>query len=101
LKSETFEVISEQQIYCESCENRIERMLKGVEQVRAQSESQHIEVLFDVAVLEAKSIAERLEKAATKQDLPIQQPIVEVTRQILILRSYLWKPYSKLTDVSD
>jgi copper chaperone CopZ len=69
LKSETFEVIGEQQIYCESCENRIERMLKGVqgaEQVRAQSESQHIEVLFDVAVLEAKSIAERLEKAGYK-----------------------------------
>lgn len=40
-------------------------------------------------------------KRATKQDLPIQHPIVEVTRQILILRSYLWKPYSKLTDVND
>ena len=72
LKSVTFEVIGEQQIYCESCENRIERLLKvvqGVEQVRAQSKNQRIEVLFDVAVLEPTAIAERLEKAGYRTKL--------------------------------
>jgi copper chaperone CopZ len=77
LKSVTFEVIGEQQIYCESCENRIERLLKGVqgvEQVRAQSKNQRIEVLFDVAVLEPTAIAERLEKAGYRTTLATPTP---------------------------
>ncbi len=62
-KSVTFEVIGDQQIYCESCEQRIERLLKGVQgvgQVRAQSKNQRIDVLFDTAVLDTSAITERL-----------------------------------------
>ena len=62
-KSIIFEVVGDQQIYCESCEQRVERLLKGVQgvgQVRAQSKNQRIEVLFDSAVLETSAITERL-----------------------------------------
>lgn len=65
-KSITFEVIGDQRLHCESCENRVARLLKGVEgvgQVRAQSKDQRIEVLFDDAVLDAAAIAETLGKA--------------------------------------
>jgi copper chaperone len=65
-KSITFEVIGNQRLVCESCERRVERLLKalqGVGQVRAQSHNQRIEVLFDTATLEATAIAERLGKA--------------------------------------
>jgi copper chaperone len=63
LKSITFEVIGDQRIVCEGCEQRIERLLKalpGVDKVRAQARKQRIEVLFDAAVLEATTIAEHL-----------------------------------------
>lgn len=66
LKSVTFEVIGDQRIFCESCEQRIEKMLKvleGVRQVRAKARNQRIEVLFDTAVLEAAAITERLSTA--------------------------------------
>jgi copper chaperone len=69
LKSITFEVIGDQRIVCEGCEQRIERLLKalpGVDKVRAQARKQRIEVLFDAAVLEATAIAERLGKAGYK-----------------------------------
>lgn len=59
----TFEVIGDQRIACEGCEQRVERMLKallGVEQVRAQARMQRIEVLFDSSVQEGTAIAERL-----------------------------------------
>ncbi len=65
-KSITFEVIGNQQLVCESCERRVERLLKsleGVSQVRAQSRNQRIEVLFDTAALEPSAITERLGKA--------------------------------------
>lgn len=65
-KSITFEVTGDQRLVCESCERRVERMLKalqGVGQVRAQAHNQRIEVLFDTAVLEATKIAERLDQA--------------------------------------
>ena len=65
-KSITFQVIGDQRLHCESCENRITRLLKGVEgvgQVRAQARNQRIEVLFDDAVLDAAAIAERLSAA--------------------------------------
>ncbi|MBA2524615.1 MAG: heavy-metal-associated domain-containing protein [Pyrinomonadaceae bacterium] len=65
-KSVTFEVIGDQRLHCESCENRVTRLLKGVEgvsKVRAQSRNQHIEVLFDRAVLDEAAIAERLSAA--------------------------------------
>ncbi len=66
LKSITFEVVGDQRLTCEGCEQRVERLLKtlqGVGQVRAQARNQRIEVLFDTAVLEATAIAERLGKA--------------------------------------
>jgi len=63
LKSITFEVVGDQRLTCEGCEQRVERLLKtlqGVGQVRAQAHNQRIEVLFDMAVLDAAAIAERL-----------------------------------------
>jgi copper chaperone CopZ len=65
-KSITFEVIGDQPLHCESCERRVERLLKplqGVSKVRAQSRNQRIEVLFDDAVLDAAAITETLGKA--------------------------------------
>ena len=62
-KSITFEVIGDQRLVCEGCEQRIERLLKalaGVRQVRAEAQNQRVEVLFDTAVLEPTAIAERL-----------------------------------------
>jgi len=61
-----FEVIGEQRLHCESCEQRVERLLKalpGVGQVRAQAHNQRIEVLFDDSALEPAAIAERLGQA--------------------------------------
>ena len=66
LKSITFEVIGDQRLHCEGCEQRVERMLrtlKGVRQVRAHAHNQHVEVLFDTAVLEDTAIAARLGEA--------------------------------------
>lgn len=65
-RSIAFEVIGEQRLRCERCEQRVEQVLKelqGVEQVRAQAHNQRIEVLFDSAVLQPAAIAERLVKA--------------------------------------
>lgn len=65
-KSITFEVIGDQQIVCEGCEQRIESLLKGIEgvrNVRARARNQRIEVLFDTAALDAGTIAERLSEA--------------------------------------
>ncbi len=66
LKSVTFEVVGEQQLHCEGCEQRVEKLLKalqGVAQVRAQARNQHIKVLFDAAALEPTAMAERLSEA--------------------------------------
>ena len=66
LKSVTFEVTGEQRLNCAACEQRVARLLKTVEgigQVRAQADRQRIDVLFDTAVLDPKSIAERLSEA--------------------------------------
>jgi copper chaperone len=66
LKSVTFEVTGEQRLHCEACEQRVARLLKGVEgigQVRAQAEGQRIDVLFDATVLDPASIAQRLSAA--------------------------------------
>lgn len=65
-KSITFEVIGDQQLVCEGCEERVEHVLKtlqGVGQVRANARNQRIEVLFDAAMLDAAAIAERISKA--------------------------------------
>lgn len=66
LKSASFEVIGGQRLHCEGCEQRVERMLKGlrgVQEVRARADNQRVEVLFDTAVLEAAAIARRLAEA--------------------------------------
>ena len=66
LKSVTFEVTGEQRLHCEACEQRVARLLKtveGVGQVRAHADRQRIDVLFDAAVLDPRSIAERLSQA--------------------------------------
>lgn len=66
LKSVTLEVVGNQKITCEGCEERVQRMLKalpGVDQVRAHSRNQRVEVLFDASVLNAGAIAKRLNEA--------------------------------------
>lgn len=58
-KSISLDVIGEQRLHCEGCEQRIERLLKalqGVAQVRAQARNQSIDLLFDTAVLDANAI---------------------------------------------
>ncbi|MBA3515720.1 MAG: heavy-metal-associated domain-containing protein [Pyrinomonadaceae bacterium] len=62
----TFEVIGDQRLHCESCENRVTRLLRGMEgvsKVCAQASNQRIEVLFDNVVLDDAAIAERLSAA--------------------------------------
>lgn len=65
-KSVTFEVVGDQRLHCEGCEQRVERLLKavpGVGRVRAQAIKQRIDVLFDTTLLDAAAIAERIGKA--------------------------------------
>lgn len=65
-KSITFEVTGDQRLNCAACEQRIARLLKtveGVGQVRAEAQTQRIDVLFDSAVVEPRTIAERLRAA--------------------------------------
>lgn len=66
LKSISFEVVGDQRLNCAACEQRVVRLLKtldGVGQVRAQADSQRIDVLFDAGVLQPAAIAERLRDA--------------------------------------
>ena len=66
LKSMTFEVVGEQKLHCDGCENRVTRMLKGVQgivRVRARASNQHVEVQFDPGVLDEAGIAARLAQA--------------------------------------
>ncbi len=66
LKSITLEVVGDQTLHCESCELRVERLLKGlagVDEVRADSRRQRMEVLFDSAKLAPPAIAGRLSTA--------------------------------------
>ncbi len=66
LKSITFEVIGDQKIACDGCEQRIEKLLKsvqGVGKARAHMKNQQVDVLFDAAVLDAGAIAQRLDEA--------------------------------------
>jgi copper chaperone len=65
-KSITFEVTGDNQLNCAACEQRVARLLKGLEgvgQVRAQADTQRIDVLFDAGVVEPRTIAERLNAA--------------------------------------
>jgi len=64
-KSVTFEVIGDQRLVCEGCEERVENALKnlqGVRKVRAHSRNQRIDVLFDATSLDASAIAEFIDK---------------------------------------
>jgi len=65
-KSITFEVTGDNQLHCTACEQRVTRMLEaleGVQQVRAQAETQRVDVLFDDRVVKAAAIARRLSDA--------------------------------------
>lgn len=56
-------VVGDPKLHCESCEQRVTRVLntlQGVRQVSADAGSQRIEVLFDPAKLEETAIVERL-----------------------------------------
>jgi copper chaperone len=77
LKSVTFEVVGEQQLHCEGCEQRVERMLKalpGVERVRAQARKQRIEVLYDASTQDPSAIAQHLGTAGYQTNVAISQP---------------------------
>ena len=68
-KSITLEVIGDERLNCEGCEERVENALKkvpGVGIVRAHSSTQHIEVLFDSNLLDANAIAERVANVGYK-----------------------------------
>jgi copper chaperone len=63
LKSVTFEVVGEQRLACEGCENRVARMLKavtGIARVRARASDQRIEVQLDPTLVDDATVAERL-----------------------------------------
>ena len=65
-RSVTLEVVGDQRLVCESCELRVRRVLKGlpgVDDVRADSRSQRIEILFDGSAVEPAAIADRLAAA--------------------------------------
>ena len=78
LKSITLEVIGDQRLACEGCENRVTRLLRavrGIERVRARASNQHIEVQFDPALLDAGTIAERLRTAGYETRVEPATPI--------------------------
>lgn len=65
-KSLTLEVVGDERLNCEGCEERVEHALKkvpGVGKVRARSSNQRIQVLSDASVLDANAIAERVANA--------------------------------------
>ncbi len=62
-KSVSLKVVGDPQLHCESCEQRVARVLKtlaGVQQVSADASTQRIEVLFDLAQVKPATIVERL-----------------------------------------
>ena len=63
VKTVSYHVIGDPQLHCESCEQRVVRVLKtltGIQHVSADAASQRIEVLFDPAKLEESAIVDRL-----------------------------------------
>lgn len=63
VKSVSFRVIGDPRLHCESCEQRVARVLTsltGIQQVRADATTQCIEVLFDPATLAVSGIVDRL-----------------------------------------
>ncbi len=83
-KSMTFEVVGEQRLHCEACQERVERLLKsvqGVSKVRAQAQTQRIEVLFDTNALDSAAITNRLAEAGYETSAPAT-PQVSVERKL-------------------
>ena len=63
LKTITLEVVGDDRLNCEGCEERVEQALKkvpGINQVRAKSSNQRVQVMFDSSVLDANAITERV-----------------------------------------
>ncbi|TAM88810.1 MAG: cation transporter [Candidimonas sp.] len=63
LKSVSLEVTGNQKLHCESCEQRVSRVLsgiKGVHQVKADAASQRIDILFDPTETGMPMITDRL-----------------------------------------
>ncbi len=62
-KSVSLKVVGDPQLHCESCEQRVVRVLKtltGVQQVSADASTQRIEVLFDPSQVKPETLVERL-----------------------------------------
>jgi len=60
------EVVGAQRLACETCERRVERMLRalpGVAEVRAHARQQRIDVLFDPAAIDQAALMARLGEA--------------------------------------
>lgn len=74
-KSVTFEVIGDQRLVCEGCERRVESLLKAVEgvgRVRARARNQRIDVLFNTAGLDARSITDRLSQVGYETRITVE-----------------------------
>jgi copper chaperone len=66
MKTVVLEIVGEQRMHCEGCQERVETMLgelPGVRKVRAQARKQCVEVLFDPAQVQAIAIEERMREA--------------------------------------
>ena len=60
------EVIGDQRLACEGCENRVVRVLKsvaGVQRARAHASNQLIEVQFDASLADTTRLTEQLRQA--------------------------------------
>jgi copper chaperone len=78
LKSITLEVIGDQKLVCDGCEQRVERALReqqGVQKVRANARNQRIEVLFEAAALDAGALAERIRKVGYQTKVINPSPV--------------------------
>jgi len=66
MKAVVLEIVGEQRMHCEGCQERVEDMLRempGVRKVRAEARKQRVEVLFDSTQVRITSIADRLREA--------------------------------------
>ena len=66
LKSVVLEIVGEQRMHCEGCQERVEdilREMQGVRKVHAEARKQRVQVLFDSTQVQIASIADRLREA--------------------------------------
>ena len=78
LKSITLEVIGDQRLACEGCENRVVRVLKslnGVQRARAHASNQRIEIQFDASLVDAMRLTEQLRQAGYETRVAATTPI--------------------------